>query len=199
METWVRNMGQAGGREDGPLALICSDNQSPLSSFEYTILTECDDLQCDYATVSLVLELPFSFVLKQSLLNDEERGPCRACSQSGTHAFNPSCELFLRHALTTRPLNGMFCGVGLPLRPPETIPLPPQSGPKFKPARYYSTSRVTPYYILTVSHCPKYHLFHLSSPAQIPPYPLILVHSQPSQPFVWLSLHDQHAVVVVFF
>lgn len=84
--------------------------------------------------------------------------PCRACTQSSTHACDPSCELFLRHALTTRPLGGMFCGLGLRPRPPETIPSPPQSGPKFKPARYYSTSRVTPSSVLTASHCPEYHL-----------------------------------------
>lgn len=91
-------------------------------------------------------------------------------------ARNPSCELFLRHALTTLLLNGMFCGVGLPLRPPETIPSPPQSGPKFKPARYYSTSRVTPSSIPTASHCPEYHLPPLSPPAQTQPHPLCLVH-----------------------
>lgn len=85
-------------------------------------------------------------------------GPCRACTQSSTHACDPSCELFLRHALTTRLLAGMFCGLGLRPRPPETIPSPPQSGPKFKPARYYSTSRVTPSSVLAASHCPEYHL-----------------------------------------
>lgn len=63
----------------------------------------------------------------------------RPCTQSATCTCNPSCELFLRHALTTRLLNGMFCGVGWQLRPPETIPSPLQSGPKFKPTRYYST------------------------------------------------------------
>lgn len=97
-------------------------------------------------------------------------------SQSATRACNPSCKLFLRHALTTRLLNGMFCGVGLPLRPPETIPSPPQSGPKFKPARYYSTSRVTPSSILTASHCPEYHLLPPPPPARRHPRPLLLVH-----------------------
>lgn len=111
---------------------------------------------------------------------------------------NPSCELFLRHALTIRLLNGMFCGVRLLRRPPETIPLPPQSGPKFKPARYYSTSRVTPSSILIASHCPEYHLLPLSPPARRHSYPLLLVQPGRRQPLVWLSLRDQRAVVVVF-
>lgn len=124
----------------------------------------------------LVQEFLFSSLLNWSLSKGELRMRWGGRVWRGLveHACYPSCELFLRHALTTTPPGGMFCGVGLPPRPPETIPSPPQSGPKFNPARYYSTSRVTPSSLLTVSHCPEYHQ-PPPRPARRHPHPLLLV------------------------